>query len=222
MDINTSATSVRNQRVSAAVVDYLIYQFITLIAGLLMIPFIGIDAIMEASLGFLEGEVPSEAFILYTVFTTIAGLIIGIIYYGWVPARKNGQTLGKAFFHVRAVDENGENPTLGGHLLRAVMLYGLYVGTPALLLLTIDYGTYTFINSFLSVLVFGVVIISLILLLSRPDAKGVHDLIAKSYVVDEYYAMDEAMQNDKAQEKTKEDPLAFDYDAWEDKDDPWS
>lgn len=218
MNINESASSVRGQRVAAAAVDYLIYQFITLLAGLIMIPFIGLDALMEATLGFLEGEAPSEAFILYSVFTTLIGLVIGIIYYGWVPAKKNGQTLGKTFFHVRAVDENGENLSFSKHLARAIMLYGLYVGTPTLLFLTIDYSTYTSVNSLLSILVFAVVILSVVLLLSRPDAKGVHDMIAKSYVVDEYYKMDEKMQK----EKKEEDPLAFDYDAWEDKDDPWS
>lgn len=218
MDINESAASVRGQRISAAAVDYLIYQFITLLAGLVMIPFIGLDTLMEATLGFLEGEAPSDAFILYSVFTTIIGLVIGIIYYGWVPAKKNGQTLGKTFFHVRAVDENGEDLPFSRHLARAIMLYGLYVGTPTLLFLTIDYSTYTSVNSFFSIIVFGLVILSLVFILTRPDAKGVHDMIAKSHVVDEHYKMDEKMQK----EKTEEDPLAFDYDAWEDKDDPWS
>ncbi|MFP4077520.1 MAG: RDD family protein [Candidatus Izemoplasmataceae bacterium] len=218
MDKQTNAASVKGQRLVAAIVDYLIFQLFAFIAGLVLIPFIGIDAIIEASLSVLEGGEANEDFIQFTVITTLFSIVIGVFYYGVIPAKKKGQTIGKMFFHIKAIDEQGDNPSLAGHLKRAIMLYSLYLGTPALLLIPTDYDAYASTNSLLSFLTSGAVLVSLILLATRSDARGLHDMIAKSYVVDERFATDG--QEEAVNEK--EDPLDFNYDAWEDKDDPWS
>lgn len=218
MDNQTNPASVKGQRLAAAAVDYIIFQLIAFIAGLFLIPFIGIDAILEASLNILEGGEANDDFIQFTVINTLFSIVIGIVYYGVIPSKKKGQTLGKMFFHLKAIDEQGGNPSLAGHLKRAIMLYSLYAGTPALLLILTDFNTYLGTSTFISFITSAIVLVSLILLVSRSDARGLHDMIANTYVVDEHYAED-------GQEKSpteKEDPLAFNYDAWEDKDDPWA
>ena len=218
MDINERASQVRGQRIAAAAVDYIIFQLLTLIGALIMVPFVGFDAIMDAIFGIIEGEAVNEAFIQYSIFTTLASLVIGVLYYGLIPAKKKGQTPGKMFLHLKAVDTEGGNLTFTGHLKRAIMIYGIYLGTPALVFIANDYTTYTSVNSMVSILTIGLVIVSVILLLTRPDARGVHDMIAQSYVVDEYFNLSE----NENPHKKEEDPLAFNYDVWEDKDDPWA
>ncbi|MFW5894545.1 MAG: RDD family protein [Bacillota bacterium] len=218
MDNQTNARAVKGQRLAAAAVDYIILIFTGFIASFLLIPFIGVDAILEASLSVLEGGAANENFIQFTVFTTLFELILGIVYYGVIPAKRKGQTIGKMFFHVKAVDEEGQNPSLVVHLKRAVMLYSLYLGTPALLLIAADYNAYFATSTLLGFITSGVVLVSLIALATRSDARGLHDMIAKTYVVDEYFSPDKASERPTE----KEDPLAFNYDAWEDKDDPWT
>ncbi|MFW6298362.1 MAG: RDD family protein [Bacillota bacterium] len=218
MDNPTNARAVKGQRLAAAAVDYIILIFTGFIASFLLVPFIGAEAILEAFFSAMEGGADNEGFIQLTVFTTLFELILGLVYYGLIPAKRKGQTIGKMFFHVKAVDEEGENPSLVVHLKRAVMLYSLYLGTPALLLILVDYNAYLATSTLLGFITSGIVLVSLIALSTRSDARGLHDIIAKTYVVDEYFSPNE----DSERPTEKEDPLAFNYDAWEDKDDPWS
>jgi uncharacterized RDD family membrane protein YckC len=146
--------------------------------------------------------------------SVISAIISGFIYYGLIPTLTNGQTIGKKMFNIKAVKADGTKPSLGINLLRAVMLYGAYSSALfALVMLFDDYGTYETLNTPFSYLASLTVFISLIMVLARNDRRGIHDLLARTYVVTD----EEALAYTKNSPSTKkEDPFEFDYDTLDD------
>ncbi|MDD3422258.1 MAG: RDD family protein [Bacilli bacterium] len=93
------------------------------------------------------------------------GILIAVffvIYFAIVPLYTKGQTLGCFLFKIRMVQQDGTNVTFLSLFVRSLL------GQIALPLLTLGTG----------------VILNLILMLYRKDNCGVHDVLAKTVMVD--------------------------------------
>ncbi|MFW6298906.1 MAG: RDD family protein [Bacillota bacterium] len=209
MDFQKNASSVKNNRLSAATLDFIIFVFITSTVSIFLIVFIRLDAFLDAPIHIFQQN-PK----LFAIITTLTSLAVGIWYYGVTPTRNKGQTRAKKYYHVKAVDAHGQNPSLAVHLKRAIMLYSHYIGTPLLLLILTGFNLYDTLDFLLDLISWGIVLVSLVLVFNRSDARGLHDMIAKTYVVDEHFSKEGQVESPTK----KNDSTAIGYDAFEDKD----
>lgn len=174
---------VSGERLGAAILDSIFVSIVSLIPmGIYMAIILDFDDIFNSLLVNLTfGE---EGYTMFLVYSIVVELIIGILYFGLLPYKKNGQTWGKKILRIKAVDEYGENPTFIKHLIRAIQNWTVYISVPFLLLMLI-------VNEEIFIIVFGlfgnvmnlVVFVSLILVFAREDGRGIHDLLANTMVV---------------------------------------
>ncbi len=211
---NQFALASSGSRIIAALIDYLIYGFTIGILLVITWPFLGYDNLYQSLIDYTMDGTVSETYIAYSLATIILSLAIGIVYYGLVPTKTKGQTLGKKMIHIKAIKSDGTPPSFFTHLARAIIIYGAYVSALlSLALLIDDYSLYQTLNTPFSYITSFVIIISLVMILSRNDKRGLHDLIAKTYVINETSNLPSDSQPTPSK---KEDPFEFDYDSLDD------
>lgn len=105
------------KRLAAALIDsFLLILPIGLISGALFI----------ASL-FLIGDTNTEdlggiLFLLSCCAYFVLFLCFSYYFYIYIPARNNGQTFGKRFMKIKIIDQQGQNPSMGIHAARYVLI----------------------------------------------------------------------------------------------------
>lgn len=178
---------VTGERVGAAIIDNIIISLITGILGAIYIfSTWDIEALTEVvmeSNGMLDPELLMTLAEDLLVVTTLLGLVFGVIYFVLIPWKWNGQTLGKKILSIKAINEQGENPTLWQHFLRSVQVWSNYVITVLMIFILVDYQVFYVLSSAIGNLVSIAVFVSFILMLVQQDGRGLHDMLAKTYVV---------------------------------------
>lgn len=128
----------------------------SLILGVVYFPIAVVSGFIQVFLSFSSGEENALGVAVITsIITTIIYLIIGFAYVIWMPASKHQGTFGKKLMGIKIVGEYGERISLGKSVVR-------YLGT------------------ILSSLFFY---IGYIMAAFHPQKRGLHDIIAKTYVV---------------------------------------
>lgn len=178
------------ERLVAAFLDSV---FVGIIAGILtVIPVIfvalenGFDGVIEYVYGvniFAEETSTISLGYGFTIITTMISVTVSFLYFVILPWKKNGQTLGKMIFSIKAIDELGENPTFKQHVLRGIQAWGSYVSVIGFLAFFGGDLMYSLVNGGAGMLINLVIFISAIMVLARTDEKGIHDLIADTSVV---------------------------------------
>ena len=96
-----------------------------------------------------------------------------------------GQTLGKKLLKIK-VKEKGENPSLKSIIIRTVMINNIFSGLLYIILLYIlNKKTYYLGYSIVYVIETLFIITSIMFVLYRKDKQGLHDMIAKTEVIEE-------------------------------------
>lgn len=160
---------------------------------------------------------------IFFVFTLIS-FIGALFYYVLIPYKFNGKTLGKMALRIKAIDSLGKNPSLKQHILRAIRVYAYFISIPFLITIFFNDAIYLFVDGFSGILSTVLMIISFFMILGRDDARGFHDLIADTYVVDHNYDPDIALREaaTKAQDWVEvEDDADDDIFNTNHTDDPW-
>jgi uncharacterized RDD family membrane protein YckC len=214
---------VTGERIVAAIIDSIIVSIITSIpTGLLMFRD-GFDAFIDnfftTSVG---GETTFDLGIDFYIYSGIAGIVIGVLYFAYIPYKWNGQTLGKKMMSIKAIDEFGNNPTFGKHILRAIQVWDTYVAFLALPLLFVGVTSYTIVSGLIGGGVGLLVFISLIMLLAKDDGRGIHDSMAGTYIVKSDVDMDKQFV-EKTTQMGEWAEVDYDFDKTESKDkkDDW-
>ncbi|MGM0435598.1 MAG: RDD family protein [Bacillota bacterium] len=211
---NQPTTAPAGPRILAALVDYIIHGITIAVLVAIVWAFTGYENAFESIMDYALEGVVSETYITYQVISIVSAVVSGFIYYGIVPTLTQGQTIGKKMFNIKALKADGTPPSLGAHLLRAVMLYGTYFSALfSLAILIDDFSAYESLNAPFSYLASLIVFVSLIMILARNDRRGLHDLLARTHVV---FEESETVYNDDGSSTKKEDPFEFDYDTLED------
>jgi uncharacterized RDD family membrane protein YckC len=211
---NQPTTAPAGPRILAALVDYIIHGITIAVLVAIIWAFTGYDNAIGSIMDYALEGVVSDTYVTYSVISIVSAVVSGFIFYGTIPTLTQGQTIGKKMFNIKAVKVDGTPPSLGAHLLRAVMLYGTYFSAVfSLAILFDDYAAYEMLNTPFSYLASLIVFVSLIMILARNDRRGVHDLLARTHVVLE--ESDTVYKQDGTPTK-KEDPFEFDYDTLED------
>ena len=206
--------SIKGERIGAAIIDYMIFSFVSSIPAVALIPLVGFESFLTWLLSS-EFTVVPDNFVLYTILNAVAALIIGLILYAIIPTKNNGQTLGKMMLKIRAVTLDNQNPSLSVHALRAIMLWSAYVNLPLLVFLSFDYFTATVIMSGASFLTGALVLVSVIMILANQDGRGLHDNLTKTQVISTLKPLVDEVLDAKYESK---DDFLSDFDE----EDPWS
>ena len=119
------------------------------------------------------------------VLTYVVSVLLTLSYFVIYPFYNKGQTLGKKRFKIRVVNDLEEDPSINELLIRNIIINNLGILLIQLLIIFILPATSYYITltclSFLQVIV---IIISVFTIIRRKDKKGLHDLVAKTKVIE--------------------------------------
>lgn len=112
-------------------------------------------------------------------------IVCTLLYFVGFQKWNKGQTLGKKMFGLKLVNDEGENPSLLAYILRTVIIYNVLINMLIIILAFLCKGLVFVILSIIlnfvgNILVYG----SAACIFLRKDNKGLHDIIAKTNVVD--------------------------------------
>lgn len=179
--------NVKGERVIAAVLDAIFLSIATFIIGIFVAVGFGIEQTFEFFISSTEMTTGVEGLFGYIVATTIVGLVVGFVYYAVIPAKSDGQTLGKKILGIKVINELGENPNLKVHTIRAINIWDVYISVPLLAFYLINFVLYTVLSTIAGLIIFVVVLVSLIMVLTDPKSQGLHDRMVNTFVVDKRY-----------------------------------
>ena len=97
-----------------------------------------------------------------------------------------GQTIGKKICKIKVVNSSGDNPSIWNMVVRSLFIYGLFtllfsvifVNVLNTKVFTTGYLIITYIDSI-------IMIICLFMVLYKKDGRGLHDIIARTNVIEE-------------------------------------
>lgn len=179
------------ERLVAAFLDNIFLSIIVGIAVLIPAIVILIDQGFDTVFNYLINPSSTNTMNSLTYIATGVELIVGFLYFVVMPAKSNGQTLGKKILKLKVINEEGVNPSMMKHFIRSIQMWGNYILLPIMLLMFVDDILYAVIAGIASVLVFIITFISGIMLLAREDERGIHDIFADTKVVRMDYNPDE-------------------------------
>lgn len=119
--------------------------------------------------------------VIYYVLLTLVLIIYFVIW----PFYHGGQTLGKRKMKIKTVKDDLSDATINDLLIRNMVINNIgYLLIQLLILFILPSESYYITLSFLSFVQVIIVIISIIMVIKRKDKRGVHDLIAKTKVIE--------------------------------------
>ena len=144
---------------------------------------------------YVAGNVPMEEYVnqmidlgydisKQTVIISIVGVVISLLYYVVYPCYNNGQTFGKKLMKIKIKKTNDKELSMNDLLIRSMINNSILVNIITIaLVLFLSKDLYLSMSSLLSSVQSLVLIISLIMIAFTKNARGLHDLAAKTEVV---------------------------------------
>lgn len=97
-----------------------------------------------------------------------------------------GQTIGKKLVKIKVVNNNGDTPSIYNMIFRNVFIYGLFTMLFSILFIDIiNFKIFMSVYFILSYIECIIVVISFFMVLYKKDGRGLHDIIAKTKVIEE-------------------------------------
>lgn len=116
-----------------------------------------------------------------TYLSTIAGIVIYMLYFVVLPVYNNGQTLMKKVFKIKVVKSGGSAVDINTMLMRCLLPYGILMNLVLVfLILFVSKNLFLNINVILSNIHMILIIITLIMMITKK--RGLHDYIANTEV----------------------------------------
>lgn len=190
------------RRILAYIIDMLIVSFILAIFS--KIPLISIDTdkyydtyeryfetLRETAQAgeTMSAEVMSEFeydLAKASINSTVANLVLTIVYFIGFQFLNKGQTIGKKLMKVKVTNDNGDAPSLLQMIIHVGVGYSVFMTIiTSTLFFAASKSTYLSLITYLQFLDMAIVFIGIIMILFRKDEKGLHNLLAKTKVVRE-------------------------------------
>ena len=117
------------------------------------------------------------------IFLNIINVLVIIIYFVIVPYLNKGQTIGKKMMHIFVKNNSNKPLSIGSLFVRNLLINGLFYLIFVILFSLIAPDDYYFIIiTLLAIIQISLLLISSVMVLYRKDRKGLHDLLAGTYV----------------------------------------
>ena len=145
--------------------------------------------------GYVEGTVPMEEYVnqmidlgydisKQTVIISIVSIVISLLYYVVYPCYNNGQTFGKKLMKIKIKKTNDKELSMNDLLIRSMINNSVLVSIiNVILVLFLSKDLYLSTSSFVGVIQYIVLIISLIMIAFTKNAQGLHDKVVHTEVV---------------------------------------
>lgn len=121
-----------------------------------------------------------------SIVINLLEIVLYIGYFVIFGYLNQGQTIGKKICNIKVVNKDGNKPSILNMLFRSLFIYGIFTliySTIFVNILNIRIFTYVYIIVNYVEALF--IIISFFMILYRKDGRGLHDMIAKTFVVEE-------------------------------------
>lgn len=116
-----------------------------------------------------------------TYISSVAGIVVYILYFVVFQAYNNGQTFGKKLLHLQVQKENGSRLDINTLLVRSLIPYGLLVNfLLIIMILFTSKALFLNINNILSSVHMVVIFATVILMMVK--SRGIHDYLARTKV----------------------------------------
>lgn len=122
----------------------------------------------------------------YSVFGSIATLILTLLYFGVLQYILKGQTLFKRLFRLRVVDKdkNNKRVSLWRFIVRSIIINELvFILIDIITVLTLKKSAYIGVNAWLYQIRYIYEMLMIIVLIIRDDQRGLHDLAVNTRVI---------------------------------------
>lgn len=186
-------------RIAAFILDYLIIYFVLVIicSGSANYRNNLIEETNNLNDQYASGEIDKNEYIdgilkinydtqKNSINFNILSTVISIGYYVVFCYLNNGQTVGKKIFGIRIVSKNGKKVSIINIIIRSLFIYGIITNLfNSIFINFLNYKYFGYGNIAITYLEIIFIAISLFMIFYRKDNKGLHDLIANTYVVRE-------------------------------------
>ena len=144
---------------------------------------------------FSKGEITSEQFFneyfensyvmeKERVGISIISVILSLGYFGTYAFYNNGQTLGKRLMRIKVVTDKDKSPSHISLIARALIINSVLASLlSCIIILFITKGQYVYTIGAIQVIQSIIMVISLFMVAFKKDKRGIHDIIAKTKVV---------------------------------------
>ena len=145
--------------------------------------------------GYVDGSVSMKEYVnqmvdlgydisRQTVIVSIVTIVISLLYYVVYPCYNNGQTLGKKLMKIKIKKIDESDLSMNDLLIRGMVNNSILVNIiNVIFVLFLSKNIFLSASSLVSVIQYLVLIISLIMIAFTRNARGLHDLAAKTEVV---------------------------------------
>lgn len=117
-----------------------------------------------------------------TYISTIASIVIYILYFVVFQAYNSGQTLGKKLFKIQVLKEDDKQVDINTMLIRCLIPYGILVNF-ILVVMILFVGKNFYINASSVLNSIHTIVIFVTLFMMVIKSKGIHDYLSKTKVV---------------------------------------
>ncbi len=116
--------------------------------------------------------------------STIIGIALSILYFVVYQFRCNGQTIGKKLLKIRVVKKDDSNLTMNNMLFRSLIIDSILVDIIILCLsIFANKDIYFYGVGIVQFIQYLIIFVSCLIILSRKDRQGLHDMVANTEVV---------------------------------------
>lgn len=121
-----------------------------------------------------------------SVLEGILDIVIYLLYFIVLPMYNNGQTFGKKLLRIRVTSNSAKQIDSNSLLLRALLLYNIWAKILLIILIVfINKQMYIKISNYseyVQLILMATIVLTILL---RKDRRGLHDLVAKTKVIEE-------------------------------------
>ena len=121
----------------------------------------------------------------YSVFSTSISIAVTLLYFGIIQFVLGGQTIGKKILKIKVIKNSDGKLNAFNFLLRSFILNSVWANL--ILVISVNFinkGNYYTLNYYVSNILYIVELVILIMVFMNKDARGLHDVIANTKVVD--------------------------------------
>ncbi len=184
------------KRMSAYLIDLIILLIILGLIGLLYKPDVtSLTAQMDnITLKYANGDISFTSYMtdlsfIYkqidtiNIFLNLINVLYIIAYFVILPYLNHGQTIGKKLMNIEVKARSNQSLSLTSLLIRNLIINGLlYFVTVIICCLIIPDNIYFTVITILGLIQLTLLFISIIMTLTRRDKRGLHDILAGTWV----------------------------------------
>ena len=134
------------------------------------------DSVVDTNYQLQKSSVSTNALqvVLYVGYFIVFGYL------------NKGQTVGKKLCKIKVVNKDGNLPSVWNMIVRSLLIYGIFTLLYSIVFVNIlDKYIFTYGYMLIDYITVMFVMIAFFMILYRKDGRGLHDVIARTYVIEE-------------------------------------